>query len=47
MGVEQITKQIVGDSLAGAGIDPVRRAETLDLEEFARLANEVAERLRK
>ena len=45
MGVEHMTKEIAGASLAGAGIDPARRAETLDLAEFARLANEVAKRL--
>lgn len=39
MGVEHMTKEIAGASLAGAGIDPARRAETLDLAEFARLAN--------
>ena len=45
MGVEHMTKEIAGASLAGAGIDPARRAETLDLAEFARLANEVEKRL--
>ena len=45
MGVEHMTKEIAGASLAGAGIDPARRAETLDLAEFARLANEAAKRL--
>ena len=45
MGVEHMTKEIAGASLAGAGIEPARRAETLDLAEFARLANEAAKRL--
>ncbi len=47
MGVENITKDIVKEALEGAEIDPGRRAETLDLEEFARLSNEVAKRLCK
>ena len=33
----------VRDLLAGAGIDPGRRAETLDLEEFARLTARIGE----
>ena len=45
MGVENITKEEVNQALAAAGIDPSRRAETLDLEEFARLSNEVYSRL--
>lgn len=45
MGIEGITKEIVKDALAAAGIEPTRRAETLDLEEFAKLANEVVLRL--
>ena len=45
MGVVGITKEIVADSLAAAGIDPTRRAETLDLQEFAELSNQVVLRL--
>ncbi len=45
MGVSGITKEIVADSLAAAGIDPSRRAETLDLQEFAELSNQVVLRL--
>lgn len=45
MGVKDITKEIVSASLAAAGIDPARRAETLNLEEFAELSNQVALRL--
>ena len=45
MGVENITKEGVKQALEAAGIDPSRRAETLDLEEFARLSNEVYSRL--
>ena len=40
-----ITKEIVVDSLAAAGIESSRRAETLNLEEFASVANEVKKRL--
>lgn len=45
MGVKNITKEAVRESLEAAGIDPSRRAETLDLEEFANLSNEVYSRL--
>ena len=45
MGVSGITKEAAQGALAAAGIDPSRRAETLDLEEFARLAAEVGLRL--
>lgn len=45
MGVEGISKEIVKESLEAAGIEPSRRAETLDLQEFAKLANEVRLRL--
>ncbi len=44
-GVKGITKEIVAESLEAAGIESSRRAETLDLEEFARVANEVNKRL--
>ncbi len=45
MGVEGISKEIVKESLEAVGIEPSRRAETLDLQEFAKLANEVRLRL--
>ncbi len=45
MGVSGITKEAAQGALAAAEIDPSRRAETLDLEEFARLAAEVGLRL--
>jgi len=38
---EDWTKDAVRDALRSAGIDPVRRGETLSLEEFARLADEI------
>ena len=41
MGIDNITKDIVRDALEKAEIDPSRRAETLNLEEFAKLSNEV------
>ena len=45
MGVKGITKDIVRESLEAAGIDPVRRAETLTLEEFAKLSDCIAEKM--
>ncbi len=45
MGVDGISKEIVKDALEAAGIEPTRRAETLSLEEFAELANQVSLRL--
>jgi 16S rRNA (adenine1518-N6/adenine1519-N6)-dimethyltransferase len=44
MAVDGMTKELAGEALSAAGIDPVRRAETLTLEEFAALANEVKRR---
>ena len=41
-GVCGMDKTAAAEVLAAAEIDPIRRAETLDLNEFARLANEVA-----
>jgi 16S rRNA (adenine1518-N6/adenine1519-N6)-dimethyltransferase len=41
-GVCGMDKTAAAQVLAAAEIDPIRRAETLDLNEFARLANEVA-----
>lgn len=43
--VKGITKEIVIESLDAAGVESSRRAETLTLEEFARVANEVKKRL--
>ena len=43
--VNGVTKDIVVESLEAAGVEASRRAETLDLEEFARIANEVNKRL--
>ena len=45
MGVEGITKEIAGAALEAARIEPSRRAETLTLEEFAKLSNEIKLRL--
>lgn len=45
MAIEGITKEGVKEALDAAGIDSARRAETLDLEEFAKLSNEVHLRL--
>jgi len=42
-GTAGLTKDEIKAVLAAAGIDPVRRAETLDMEEFAAIANEVAQ----
>lgn len=36
-----IDKETISGALAEAGIDPVRRAETLSIEEFAQLANSI------
>ena len=46
MGINEITKEIVKESLLAANIDSIRRAETLSLEEFANLANEVYKRVK-
>ena len=43
-GVCGLDKSAVGEILGEAGIDPSRRAETLGIEEFAAIANLVAER---
>lgn len=40
-GIYGLTKDEIAVVMAAAGIDPVRRAETLSLEEFAALANAV------
>lgn len=41
-GTAGLSKDEIKSVLSNAGIDPVRRAETLDMEEFAAIANEVA-----
>lgn len=45
-GLRGLTKARAGELLTEAGIDPLRRAETLDLGEFARLSNLIAEEIR-
>jgi len=44
-GVCNLSKEMVTQVLSDAGIDGIRRAETLDLEEFARLSNAVKARM--
>ena len=43
-GVRGLPKPEIADALDAAGIDPKRRAETLSLDEFAAVANEIARR---
>ena len=43
-GVMGKTKEEIAEVLKQAGIDPVRRAETLSIEEFANVANLIAEK---
>ncbi|MBR5129287.1 MAG: ribosomal RNA small subunit methyltransferase A, partial [Firmicutes bacterium] len=43
--IKGVTKEIILESLQAAGVDAGRRAETLNLEEFAMVANEVNKRL--
>lgn len=43
-GVCGLAKEIVKEVLEEAGVDPVRRAETLSIEEFAAIANGVSDR---
>lgn len=38
-GIYGLTKDEIGSIIKNAGIDPARRAETLQLQEFAALAN--------
>lgn len=40
-----VNKDLIGESLNAAEIDAVRRAETLTLEDFAKISNEVDKRL--
>lgn len=44
MGVEGTDKEIIKSALLSAGIDPIRRGETLSIEEFAKLADEMKKR---
>lgn len=46
-GVNGLAKDDIKEILEGAGIEPARRAETLDINEFAAIANGVAERSRR
>ena len=46
MGVDGMTKESIKAALEGAGIEPSRRAETLNLEEFATLSNQVHAQLK-
>ncbi len=41
-GVSGLNKEQIASLMESAGIDPIRRAETLSLEEFASLANKIA-----
>lgn len=43
-GVRGLPKPEIADALDATGIDPKRRAETLSLDEFAAVANEIARR---
>lgn len=45
-GVEGVNKEIAKDALEACGIEVSRRAETLDLNEFAALANEILHRIK-
>ena len=46
-GVNGLTKEDIKDILESAGVEPARRAETLDIKEFADIANGVAGRSRR
>ena len=46
-GVNGLPKEDIKEILEAAGIEPSRRAETLDINEFAAIANGVAERSRR
>lgn len=46
-GVNGLGKEEIKEVLENAGVDPTRRAETLDIAEFAAIANGVAERSRR
>ena len=42
MGISGIEKSAVKEALEAAGIDPIRRGETLSIEEFAKLSDEIS-----
>lgn len=44
MGITGIDKEAVKEALIEAGIDPIRRGETLSIEEFARLSDAIKKR---
>ncbi|MBQ4595699.1 MAG: 16S rRNA (adenine(1518)-N(6)/adenine(1519)-N(6))-dimethyltransferase, partial [Firmicutes bacterium] len=46
-GVNGLPKENIKEILEAAGVDPARRAETLDINEFAAIANGVAMRSRR
>ncbi len=46
-GVNGLPKEDIKEILEAAGVDPARRAETLDIKEFAAIANGVAMRSRR
>ncbi len=46
-GVMGLSREAVKEVLAGAEIEPSRRAETLDMKEFAAIANEAAAQIRR
>ncbi len=46
-GVNGLAKEDIKEILEQAGVEPARRAETLDIKEFASIANGVAERSRR
>jgi len=46
-GVNGLPKEDIKEILEAAGVDPARRAETLDINEFAAIANGVAMRSRR
>ena len=43
--VKGVNREVAEESLKDAGIDAARRAETLSLEEFARISNQIRRRL--
>lgn len=45
MGIDGITKEIIIEALSASGIDPRRRAETLSIEDFGRLSDEITKRM--
>ena len=43
--LQGVSKELIREILENSGIEPTRRAETLTIEEFAKIANEVDKRL--